>query len=87
MARPDIETQRDGQNRGRKCQFEQEDFHAGSLGSRVRKAMCRTRSRKSGKKKIEEKNQSKKKRGSAALSARACFSPWDFLLGNVLVLF
>jgi hypothetical protein len=49
--------------------------------------MCRTRSRKSGKKKIEEKNQSKKKRGSAALSARACFSPWDFLLGNVLVLF
>jgi hypothetical protein len=31
MARTDIETQCDGQNRGRKCQFEQQDFHAGQF--------------------------------------------------------
>jgi hypothetical protein len=40
IAGPHIEAQRDGQNRDRKRQFKQKDFHAGSLGSRVRKATC-----------------------------------------------
>jgi hypothetical protein len=82
MARPDIETQRDGQNRGRKCQFEREDFHAGSLGSRVRKAMCRTRSRKSGKKKNRRKKSKQEKTWKRrAFCARLLFPlgfpPWQ----------
>jgi hypothetical protein len=80
MARPDIETQCDGQNRGRKCQFEQQDFHAGQFRESRSKSnvpYALAKKRQSGEKKSKQEKTWKRRDFCARLLPPLGFPPWQ----------